>query len=156
MASHPNSSDEDLTLASRSSQLSSDEVNEQIARLPPEGLTSANHTHRPRTTSEEKDDVALALRSSPLPSDHFNEQVARLHRTGSASASEEARPSTPPNESDKDGLKPEADIIDEQARWPNQWRGSRTNAEGSLASLPVEVRTTLSLYLNKPLKILPG
>jgi hypothetical protein len=40
-----NSGDEDLTLALRSSQLSSDEVDEQIARLPPEGLTSAHHMY---------------------------------------------------------------------------------------------------------------
>jgi hypothetical protein len=97
MASGANSDDEELALALRLSQLSSDDFDEQ---LPTERLASANHTSCPCTpTSDEKDDLALALRLSRLSSNDFDEQVARLHRTGSASTSKEA-----PNESDEDDL----------------------------------------------------
>jgi hypothetical protein len=155
MASHTNPNDEDLSPALRLSQLSSDEVDEQIPQPPTEGSTSANHMYRPHTpTGDEGGGLAPASRLSLLPSDDFDEQVAP---TGSASASEEARSSIPPNKSDQDDLELAlilslllVAVFHEQVR--NQRRESRT--KGSLGSSPtvvslVEVRTASSSYINK-------
>jgi hypothetical protein len=145
MTSLTNSNDkENLALALRVSQLSSDEFDEQIAQLPPEGSASASQIYRLRTTaSDENGDLAPALGLPLLPSPLLgrDEQVARLHRAGSASASENARSTTPPNESDGDDPKlalilpqPPANIVNDQG--PNQPRESRTTIEGRPASLP--------------------
>jgi hypothetical protein len=156
MASLEKSDDEEnLALALRLSQLSSDDfVDEQFAHPRPEGSASANHIFRPRTPTN--DDLAPVLRLSLLPSDEFDEQVARLHRTGSAFANEEVRSSTPPEESGEDNHKLAlflSYIFDEVVTGLNQRRESRIAIEGGLASLPVtmpptEVRMTHSRYLS--------
>jgi hypothetical protein len=68
MASLANLDDEEiLALALGSLHLSSDDSDEQIAQLPPEGSASANHISRPRTpTSNGKDDLAPVSRSPTL------------------------------------------------------------------------------------------
>lgn len=136
MASLANSDDEEnLALALSLSQLSSDDLNEQIARPSPEGLAPANRMRTP--ISDEKDDLALALRLSLLSPVDYEEQIAQLHHTGSASAGEGARSSTPSNESDEDdfelalNMSQPADIFDEQSSEFNRQR------EPHLASLPM-------------------
>jgi hypothetical protein len=149
MTSLADSNDEEsLALALTLSQLSSDDIDEQIAQFLSEGSVSANYISRPRApTSDMEDDLALALRSSLLPSDDFNDQVALLHCTGST-------PTTPRYESEENDIELAlnlsqlpADIFDEQVSEPNRPKEPRTAVEDSLASLltamsPVEVRTT--------------
>jgi hypothetical protein len=166
MASPTNSDDDErlalaFALAFRLLQLSSDDFEERIAQLPPEGSAPGNHISHPHTpTTNVTEDLALASRLSLLPSsDDSNEQVARLHRMGPASASEEAQPPTPPHESDEDDVEPvqvlaqlPADVFGAQVRGLNQRRVSRTAIEDGLASLLeamslVQVRMTPSLYL---------
>jgi hypothetical protein len=167
MASPANSDDEeDLALALRLSQLSSDDFDEQIAQLPPEGSASANHTSRSRTPTgdgDDKDDLALLLRLSQLSSDDFDEQVPRLYRLESAPVIEKARLSTSRNQRDEDDLELAlnlhqlpADVYDEQVNKLSGRGESRTAVEDRLASLLmamslVEVWTTPSFLCDKPL-----
>jgi hypothetical protein len=160
MASLANADDkEELALALRLSQLSSDDFDEQIAQHPSEGSASANQPSCPNTpTSDEKGELAMALRLSELSSDDFDTQVARLHHIESAPANEEPRSCTPRDESEEVDLELAldlsqllADIFDERASGHNRTGESRA-AVDDLASLLttlslLEVRTTTSLYL---------
>jgi hypothetical protein len=59
--------DETLDLTLSFSQMSSDDFDEQVAQLPPEGSASVNCISRPRAPTS--DDLALALSLSPPPPD---------------------------------------------------------------------------------------
>ena len=137
MASLANSDDEDLALVLRLSQLSSNDFDEQIAQLPPEGSASVEHISRWHApTSDEKDDLALALRLSLLSSDEFDENVARLHPMGPASLTKDVRPLIPPSERDEDDLElaPSSSELPAVRELPQQ-RQSPMAIGGSVASL---------------------
>ena len=83
MTSHIYSNDgEDLALALRFSQVSSDDPDEQLeaARLPSPGSALANFTPSPR--SNEQDDLALSLDALSRPSDALDEQITKFHSEG--------------------------------------------------------------------------
>ena len=168
MASPANSDDEDLALALRLSQLPSNDFDEQIAQLPPEGSASVEHMSRWHTpTSDAKDDLALALRLSLLSSDEFDEHVAQLHHMGSASASasEDTHPLIPPSERDEDDLELAPNLselpADEQARELPQPRQSPMAIGDDLAALLtamslVQVRAAPFFIPWQPLKLVVG
>lgn len=156
--------DQDLALALRLSQLPFDDSDEQIAQLPPESYASANHGSHSNAPISEEDDLAAALSLSLISSDDLDKQVAPPHSTGSAPAGEEIPLSITPNESDTDSLdlalilsQLPADVFDEQVSGLNGRAESRMVADGSPASrFFIEVWSTRSLYICKPLKIAPG
>ena len=159
MISHAGSTndDEELTVALRLSQLSSDAFDEQVAQLHPEDPESAWADHTLGATTlrgDEKIDVA-PVPDSPLRSPH--EQDTQPQSSEPAPASDEGRQATSSNDNSEPDLEflltssqLPADIFDEQVGELDRRRESRTATVASLRtamSLP-EVQTSSFLFLN--------
>jgi hypothetical protein len=126
--------EEDLAPALRSSQLSSDTSDEQVAQTHPEGPTSAEQAPRPTTPrSNGKGNLPLGLDVSQRTPE---EQVSRLESYGPAPASNDARPATPPNECHNDDLDQVPRLPDDNAHEHlNQRKGARTVVGGIAITL---------------------
>jgi hypothetical protein len=96
-----NTEKEDLALALRLSQLSSDALEERCAQFHPEGSASSKDAPHPTTPcSYEKDNLALAPNVSPRSGDACEEQIIESHPSKYVPASNEAHHTTPSSEDD--------------------------------------------------------
>ena len=141
MASDTNSNiDEDLALALRLSQLSSDAFDQCVSQLRPEQSASAGSTPCPPTPrSDREHDMAMVSDISQRSLHDSEEQFSRLHSSESAPA---AYQTGPPDEYDEDDLELVlrlsellADIFDEQVGELNGQRESRGTDDNNVASL---------------------
>ena len=143
MASDTNSNiDEDLALALRLSQLSSDAFDQCVSQLRPEQSASAGSTPCPPTPrSDREHDMATA--SDISQRSLHEEQFSRLHSGGSAPAGKDASQTvSPDDEYDEDDLdlilrlsELPADIFDEQMGELVGQRESRGADDDNVASL---------------------
>ena len=162
MISHTGLADdeEELALALRSSQLSSDAFDEQTAQVHPGDSEPAGADHSLGATilrDDGKDDVVPAP-DLPLRSPHKQDtQPQSSQSTPASDGSHQATSSNDDSEPDLEFLlalsQLPADIFDEQVGELDRRRESQTATENRVASLRtamslLEVQTSLSLLLN--------
>jgi hypothetical protein len=146
-----NEEEDDLALALRLSQLSSDAFDKKVVQLHREGLASAERTSRPATDRE--GDLTLDLDAPRQYHGTAEEQRTPLHSIRSAGG--EASQITPGNDDLELALRLSqlpVDLFDEQVEVLNQQTQSQTVDQDSLPSLLTEmslseVQVSLSLCL---------
>jgi len=164
MISHTGSTDdeEELSLALRLSQLSSDAFDEQAAQLHPGDSEPAWADHTLGAASALRDDGKDDLAPAPdLPPRSPHEQDTQPQSSESSPASDEGRQASSSNDDSEPGLEflltlsqMPADIFDEQLGELDRRRESQTATEDRVASLRtamslLEVQMPLSLLANR-------
>lgn len=149
-----NEEEDDLALALRLSQLSSDAFDKKVVQLHREGLASAERTSRPATPRRDREgDLTLDLDAPRQYHGTAEEQRTPLHSIRSAGG--EASQTTPGNDDLELALRLSqlpVDLFDEQVEVLNQQTQSQTVDQDSLPSLLTEmslseVQVSLSLCL---------